>query len=126
MASIEMPEDPDDYMTPDLTVCLSDFLQPDDWLIDPQDVVPAVEVISKSEKARDISQKNDWYAVAGVKVLVVIDPRNGTWALHTTRRRLSGHSARQVRRGDPLARSPLSLSLATDRLPVYGPSTNPS
>jgi hypothetical protein len=55
----------------------------DDWLADPHDVVLAAEVIPQSEKARDISQKNDWYAVAGVKVLLVIDPRHGTWALHT-------------------------------------------
>lgn len=120
MASIEMPEDPDDYVTPDLTVCPAEFLESDDWLIDPQDVELAVEVISKSEKARDISQKNDWYAVAGVKVLLVVDPRHGTWALHTQPR---GGGYQETLRGKygeeiPLP-GPLCLQLATDRLPVY-------
>ncbi|MER7727797.1 Uma2 family endonuclease [Streptomyces sp. NPDC096323] len=106
--SIEMPEDPDDYVTPDLTVCPAAFLESDDWLIDPGDAELAVEVIAQSEKARDVSQKNDWYAVAGVAALLVIDPRHGTWALHT---RPGGgayqeRARRQVRRGDPAAGSP--------------------
>ncbi|MDT9693251.1 Uma2 family endonuclease [Streptomyces sp. P9(2023)] len=121
MASIEMPGDPDDYVTPDLSVCTADFLESDDWLIDPLDVELAVEVVSASEKARDISQKNDWYAVANVKALLVIDPRHGTWALHT---RPEGGAYQDVRRGKygeevPLP-EPLSLRLSTEGLPVYG------
>ncbi|MGH4029405.1 Uma2 family endonuclease [Actinomycetota bacterium Odt1-20B] len=53
------------------------------WLLDPRDIELAVEVITPSEKSRAIADKNDWYALAGVATLLVIDPRHGTWALHT-------------------------------------------
>lgn len=119
--SIEMPDDSDDYVTPDLTVCPAGFLESDDWLIDPRDVELAVEVISQSEKARDISQKNDWYAVAGVAALLVIDPRHGTWALHTLpeggayQERAGGKYGEEIRLPDPLG-----LVVATDAFPRYG------
>ncbi|MFH8474480.1 Uma2 family endonuclease [Streptomyces sp. NPDC018000] len=119
--SIEMPDDSDDYVTPDLTVCSAEFLESDDWLIDPRDVELAVEVISQSEKARDISQKNDWYAVAGVAVLLVVDPRHGTWALHTRpeggayQERAEGKYGEEI----PLP-GPVGLVVATDSFPQYG------
>ncbi|MGP3953131.1 Uma2 family endonuclease [Streptomyces sp. 7N604] len=125
VASIEMPDDPDDYSTPDLTVCPADFLGSDDWLIDPRDVELAVEVISKSEKARGIADKKDWYALAGVKSLLVVDPRHGTWALHTRpkegvyRGALHGEYGEEI----PLP-APLSFDVATDRFPLYGPNRN--
>ncbi|MER6999102.1 Uma2 family endonuclease [Streptomyces sp. NPDC000410] len=127
LASIEMPGDPDDYVTPDLTVCPAEFLESDDWLIDPEDVELAVEVISQSEKARDISQKNDWYAVAGVRALLVIDPRHGTWALRTRPADGRYEDVLPGKYGEdiPLP-EPLSLTLATDRLPVYGPQAKAS
>ena len=81
-SSVMMPDDRDDYATPDLTVLPGAWAEDDDWLADPVDVALAVEVISPSEKARGISEKADWYAVAGVAALLVIDPRKGTWALH--------------------------------------------
>ncbi|UIX32886.1 Uma2 family endonuclease [Streptomyces sp. GQFP] len=71
VSAIALPEDSDDYATPD------------DWLADVADAALVVEVISQSEKSRDIRDKADWYAVARVPVLFVIDPRKGTWALHT-------------------------------------------
>jgi Uma2 family endonuclease len=121
MSSISMPGDLDDYVTPDLVVLPRDWEDDDDWLADPQDVELAVEVISQSEKARDISQKNDWYAVAGVKVLLVVDPRHGTWALHTQPRAGGYQDALRGKYGEeiPLP-DPLSLRLATGSLPVYG------
>ena len=51
----------------DFTVCPAAFRDSDDWLIDPRDVELAVELISKSDKSRDIVQKCDWYAFTGVK-----------------------------------------------------------
>lgn len=126
VSSISMPGDPDDYVTPDLVVLPSDWDDDDDWLADPQDVALAVEVISKSEKARDISQKNDWYAVAAVKVLLVIDPRHGTWALHTQPRSGSYQDTQRGKYGEEIpVPDPLTLRLATDSLPVYGDAGRP-
>ncbi|WP_432033914.1 Uma2 family endonuclease [Streptomyces antibioticus] len=74
MSSVAMPEDPDDYATPDLTVLPVAWDEDDSWLADPRDVALAVEVISQSEKAKDITDKNGWYARAGIAVLLVLDP----------------------------------------------------
>jgi Uma2 family endonuclease len=123
VSSIEMPDDPDDFVTPDLLVCPREFLESDDWLLDPHDIELAVEVISPSEKSRAIRDKADWYAVAGVPVLLVIDPRKGTWALHarpdngTYQEVLPGKFGESVR----LSR-PLDIEIATDGFLTYGPS----
>lgn len=121
VTSVGMPDDPDDYATPDLVLLPDEWDEDDAWLADPADAVLAVEVISQSEKARDISQKNDWYAVAGVAALLVIDPRRGTWALHT---RPSG-GAYQERAGGKYGEGipmpdPLGLVVETDSFPRYG------
>lgn len=121
VSSISMPGDPDDYVTPDLVVLPKAWDDDEDWLADPHDVELAVEVISRSEKARDISQKNDWYAVAGVRTLLVIDPRHGTWALHTRpgdgryQDTLPGKYGEDIPLPDPFG-----FTLATGHLPVYG------
>ncbi|MFI6862931.1 Uma2 family endonuclease [Streptomyces sp. NPDC050421] len=121
VTSVGMPDDPDGYATPDLVLLPDEWDEGDAWLADPADAVLAVEVISQSEKARDISQKNDSYAVAGVAVLLVIDPRHGTWALH--KRPESGsyqeRSAGKFGEGIPLP-DPLGLVVATDSFPRYG------
>jgi hypothetical protein len=115
MASLDRPDDPDDYVTPDLLVGPADFLESDDWLIDPDEVELAVEVISKSEVSVD------WYAVAGVRLLLVVDPRNGTWALYFHPRDGSYQGVLRGKYGEsiPLP-SPLELSLDTSRFPIYG------
>ncbi len=123
MSSIEMPDDPDDYVTPGLLVCPSEFLDSGDWLLDPRDIEVAVEVVSQSEKSREIRDTADWYAVAGVAVLLVIDPRKGIWALHTRpdngayRDTLPGKFGESV----PLP-APLGFEVTTNEFPVYGPS----
>jgi Uma2 family endonuclease len=121
VSSVAMPDDPDDYATPDLIVLPDAWDDDDNWLADPADVGLAVEVISQSEKARDIAQKNDWYAVAGVAVLLVIDPRHGTWALHTRPRSGGYQDTRRGKNGDEIPLPvPFSSNLTTDDLPVYG------
>ncbi|MEU9189584.1 Uma2 family endonuclease [Streptomyces sp. NPDC048484] len=123
MSSIEMPDEPDDYVTPDLLVCPCEFLESDDWLLDPRDIEVAVEVISQSEKSREIRDKTDWYAVAGVAALLAIDPRKGTWALHTHPDNGAYREVLPGKFGEPLTLpSPLGFEVATDRFPLYGDS----
>ncbi|MEU5704832.1 Uma2 family endonuclease [Streptomyces aurantiacus] len=123
MSSIEMPDDPDDFVTPHLLVCPRDFLVSDDWLLDPRDVELAVEVISQSEKARDIRNKADWYAVAGVVALLVVDPRKGTWALHTRPDNGAYQDVLPGKFGEPVPLPPpLGFEVATERFPLYGDS----
>jgi Uma2 family endonuclease len=124
VTSIAMPDDLDDYATPDLIVLPVEWDDDDRWLADPRDAELVVEVISKSEKARDISQKNDWYAVAGVRTLLVLDPRHGTWALHS---RPEGGGYQDVLPGKygeaiPLP-GPIGIAVATDDFPLYGISS---
>ncbi|MEU6231219.1 Uma2 family endonuclease [Streptomyces sp. NPDC047042] len=99
-------------------VVLPDGLEDDDWLAD---AALAVEVVSQSEKSRDIRDKADWYAVVRVPVLLVIDLRNGTWTLHTQpdngayRDVLPGKFGESV-----LLPEPFGVEIVTDNFPVYG------
>ncbi|MFE3827232.1 Uma2 family endonuclease [Streptomyces sp. NPDC059092] len=121
VSSVAMPDDPDDYATPDLIVLPDAWDDDDNWLADAADVGLAVEVISQSEKARGITQKNDWYAVAGVAVLLVIDPRHGTWALHTGPRDGAYQDMVRGKYGEVIPLPvPFGRDLATDGLPLYG------
>ncbi|MFG2027566.1 Uma2 family endonuclease [Streptomyces sp. NPDC048825] len=123
MSSIALPEDPDDYVTPDLIVLPLDWMDDDDWLAVPEDAALAVEVISSSEKSREIRDKADWYAVSRVPVLLVIDPRKGTWALHTRPDNGAYQDVRPGKFGEPVPLpAPLGFEVATDHFPVYGTS----
>ncbi|MEV8313106.1 Uma2 family endonuclease [Streptomyces sp. NPDC059900] len=81
--SVPMPDDPDDYATPDLTIGPRAFKDDDGWLLDADAVELAVEVISPNERLKGINEKTAWYAAAGVPRLLQIDPRTGTWSLFT-------------------------------------------
>ncbi|MGW1626687.1 Uma2 family endonuclease [Streptomyces sp. NPDC002172] len=126
VSSIAIPEDPDDYVTPDLIVLPTDWEDDDDWLAAPEDTALAVEVISASEKSREIRDKADWYAVARVPVLLVFDPRNGTWALHTRPDNGAYQDVLPGKYGEsvPLP-EPLGIEVATDGFPVYGEAGRP-
>ncbi len=121
VSSIALPDDPDDYVTPDLVVLPTEWEEDDNWLADPRDAVLAVEVVSPSEKSREIRDKADWYAVAQVPALLVVDPRKSTWTLHSRpdngayRDVLSGKFGDVVR-----LPGPLGVEIATDGLPSYG------
>ena len=123
MSSIALPEEPDDYVTPDLIVLPIDWEEDDDWLAASEDAVLAMEVISQSEKSREIRDKADWYAVARVPVLLVVDPRKGTWALHTRPGNGAYQDVLPGKFGEsvPLP-APLGFEVATDRFPLYGDS----
>uniref|UniRef100_A0AAU3GV59 Uma2 family endonuclease n=1 Tax=Streptomyces sp. NBC_01401 TaxID=2903854 RepID=A0AAU3GV59_9ACTN len=121
VTSVAMLGDLDDYATPDLVVLPEEWDDDDHWLADPVDVELAVEVISQSEKARDIAQKIDWYAVAGVRALLVLDPRHGTWAVHTRPGDGRYEDSRRGKYGEEASLpSRLALTVTTDWFPLYG------
>jgi Uma2 family endonuclease len=123
VSSIALPEDPDDYVTPDLIVLPLEWMEDDDWLAAPEDAALAVEIISSSEKSREIRDKADWYATARVPVLLVIDPRKGTWALHTHPDNGAYQEVMPGKFGEsvPLP-APLGVEIATDGFLTYGAS----
>ncbi|MFI9509510.1 Uma2 family endonuclease [Nocardia sp. NPDC052566] len=124
VSSISMPDDEDDYCTPDLVVLPEAWDEDDEWLIEPGDVELAVEVISKSEKAQQITDINGWYAVAGVRVLLVVDPRFGKWALYTYPKDGKYHGAVDGSYGDSIRLpEPFEFPLDTGCLPRYGEAT---
>ncbi|MFJ2668471.1 Uma2 family endonuclease [Nocardia fluminea] len=120
VTSIAMPDDIDDYCTPDLVVLPDTWDTDDDWLADPLDVELAVEVISKSERAAQINGKNGWYAAAGVRALLVLDPRVGRWALFAGPESGAYSGLIEGVYGDPIVLlAPLAMSLDTACLPLY-------
>ncbi|MFH8382687.1 Uma2 family endonuclease [Kitasatospora sp. NPDC018058] len=122
VSSICMPDDEDDYATPDLVVLPKDWGRDDEWLADPHDVVFALEVISSAERARDIATKTDWYATAGVAALLAVDPRDGTWTLYTHPRDGAYQGVLHGKYGEPVPLpSPLPAELDTSGLPLYAP-----
>lgn len=123
--TVRMPVDADDFVVPDLVAVAA--APSGGGPVRTQDVELAVEVVPRQEKGRGFGHKADWYAVAGVRALLVVDPRHGTWALHTQpdatgyRRTLPG----EYGEGIPLP-EPVALSLATGELPLYGDAAVPS
>ncbi|MGP3926513.1 Uma2 family endonuclease [Streptomyces sp. 8N616] len=121
--SVRMPDDPDDYVTPDLTVCPSRFLDSDESLIHPQDVELAVELVAQPADPQEITARIGQYATAAVRTLLLIDPGEGVWALYTHAhpqrtaylRALHGDYGDQIPLPDPLA-----FLLATVCLPRFG------
>ncbi|MCQ6554046.1 Uma2 family endonuclease [Streptomyces sp. C10-9-1] len=123
---VAMPFDPDDFAVPDLVVraaarsCAAVAAEPGGGLLDVRDVLLAVEVVPRQEKAGEPGHRMDWYAVACVPALLVVDPRYGTWALHTGpdrtgyRETLAGRFGEEV----PLPAPPGGV-LATGGVPRY-------
>ncbi|QID37259.1 Uma2 family endonuclease [Streptomyces albus] len=127
VSSIAMPGDPEDYCTPDLVVLPTEWEEDDEWLVDPGDVELAVEVISKSEKAKAVSAKNGWYAAAGVRALLVLDPRGGDWVLYTRPRDGEYQGTLRGKYGDELPLpAPFTCPVDTACLPVYGDGARPA
>jgi Uma2 family endonuclease len=121
VSSIALPEDPDDRVTPDLIVLPTESEEDDDWLADPGDTVLAAEVISQSEKSRETRDKADWYAVARVPVLLVVDPRKGIWASRTRPDNGAYQDVLPGKFGAALRLpEPLGVEIGTGAFPVYG------
>ncbi len=122
VSSITMPDNAEDYATPDLVVLPRDWEDDDEWLADPHDVELAVEVISTSERVSHIATKTSWYAVAGVPVLLAVDPRKGVWTLRTHPRDGEYQGVLHGKYGEPVPLpAPLPAELSTADLPLYAP-----
>ncbi|MGH3310944.1 MAG: Uma2 family endonuclease [Streptomyces sp.] len=111
------------YVTPDLTVCPAGFLASDERLLHPQDVEIAVEVVTADATREQVVETVGRYAGAGVRALLVVDPRTdpGSWTLHTEPVAGNYWLTRPGRYGEPVSLTSLGGSLATDRLPRYVP-----
>ncbi|MFH8371504.1 Uma2 family endonuclease [Streptomyces sp. NPDC018031] len=113
VASLPLPYDRDDYATPDLLVCDAGFGDSDDWLADPGDVELVLEVVSKGNSTKDTRDMVSWYADAGVPAYLLVDPRHGTWTLHTVPREGAYQGTLHGRYGEDVDLSALGVKIAT-------------
>ncbi|MFD4994976.1 Uma2 family endonuclease [Streptomyces buecherae] len=119
VASVSLPDDADDYATPDLMVCDAAFGESDDWLADPADVELVVEVVSKGNSTKDTRDMVAWYADAGIPAYLLIDPRDGTWTLRTTPRDGEFQGSLRGRFGEGVELTALGTKIATDGFVRY-------
>lgn len=104
------------YAVPDLTVCPAGFLDADEAFLHPQDVELAVEVVTPTARAGQVADTVQRYARAGLRALLVVDPRpgQGRWSLYTEP--VAGHYW-AVRRGEDEA-VPLPEPFRPGEIPV--------
>ncbi|MFD5433120.1 Uma2 family endonuclease [Kitasatospora sp. NPDC127067] len=121
-SSIALPDDEDDYATPDLIVLPVEWENEDDWRADPRHAALAVQVVPGPSLITHISTRTSWYAIAGVPVLLTVDPRKGAWTLHTRPRDGEYQGVLHGTYGEavPLP-APLPAELDTSGLPLYAP-----
>ncbi|MFC4911941.1 Uma2 family endonuclease [Actinomadura gamaensis] len=79
--SIPLPDDPDDYATPDLAVLPPSSLDTDERLIPGEEFILAVKVASPSESRPSIEVRSAWYSRALVPALLYVSPGAGEWML---------------------------------------------
>ncbi|MFI8926737.1 Uma2 family endonuclease [Streptomyces sp. NPDC053474] len=120
VSSVCMPDNPDDYATPDLLICDVAFGDSDDWLVDPADVELVVEVVSKSNSSKDTRDMVEWYADAGIPAYLLVDPRDGTWILYTVPREGEFQGRRRGKFGEDVDIPGLEVTVATEGFPLYG------
>lgn len=95
------------------------FGESDDWLADPADVELVVEVVSKGNSTKDTRDMVTWYADAGIPTYLLIDPRDGTWALRTTPRDGEFQGSLRGRFGESVELTALGTKIATDGFVRY-------
>lgn len=119
VASVALPYDPDDYATPDLLVGDSALGESDDWLAEPGSVSFVLKVVSRSNSTKDTQDMVRWYAEATIPEYLVIDPRNGTWTLHTEPRGGEYQGTLHKQYGDDIVLNSLGVKLSTGSLRRY-------
>ncbi|MFE3327833.1 Uma2 family endonuclease [Streptomyces sp. NPDC059176] len=68
---------------PDLMAFPTEDVDPQAETIDPRMVLLVIEIVSKSNPKNDLVTKLEDYPRMGVPLYVVVDPRNGTVAVHS-------------------------------------------
>lgn len=119
--SVAMPgKEAASYRTPDLAVCPAGFLHSEDRFLHPQDVDAAVEVVEDGATSEAVADAVVWYGFSGVPALLIVDPRTGTWTLHSEP--VTGHYwlTEHGTFGDDVPLRRLGLSVLTGQLAAYG------
>jgi Uma2 family endonuclease len=119
VASVPLPDDPDDYATPDLMVCDAGFGESDDWLVDGDAVELVVQVVSQSNSTKDTRDMVAWYADSRIPAYLLIDPRDGTWTLYTVPREGEYQGRRRGVYGEDVEVPGLGVKITTDGLARY-------
>ncbi|MFI8947962.1 Uma2 family endonuclease [Streptomyces sp. NPDC053750] len=121
VSSIALPDDPDDYVTPDLIVLPMEWADDDDWLADPRDCALAVEAISPSEKSREIRGQGRLVRRCPSPRSFRYRPRKGTWDLNTRPDNGAYQNVQSGKFGESVRLPrPLAGEIATDDFPLYG------
>ncbi|BCK54130.1 Uma2 family endonuclease [Nocardia wallacei] len=77
VSSISMPDDEDDYCTPDLVVLSESWNDDDNWLADPADAELAVEVISNPRSSGPLRHRPGHRLPAAIRRLTIGVVRRG-------------------------------------------------
>ncbi|MGW7363686.1 Uma2 family endonuclease [Streptomyces sp. NPDC054841] len=77
--------DPDTGLkkVPDLVAYVPEDIDPQAEAVDPRAVLLVVEIVSKSNPKNDLVDKLEDYPRMGIPLYIVVDPRNGTIAVHS-------------------------------------------
>ncbi|EST21806.1 hypothetical protein N566_27025 [Streptomycetaceae bacterium MP113-05] len=134
LAGVALDDRSASYVVPDLVVCPTEVLRSESSHLCPQGVDIIVEVVVRHAAPVPVERAVDRYAAAGVRALLVVDPRpvtaagTGTWALHTepvgghywatTRGTFGAGAPRSDTRTIALPR-PFRGELSVATLPVY-------
>lgn len=118
--SVTSPAHGEDFVEPDLMVYLESCEQTEDWFASGEEVPLVVEVVSASNATRDTVDKPKWYAIAGVALFLLIDPRESAWRLYSEPGDGQYRVTRDGRFGDPIpVPAPIGIELNTDEFRQY-------
>ncbi len=84
--------------------------------------IAVVEIVSPSNWRKDLGDKLEIYAEGMVSTYVIVDPRDGTVAVHSRSDGKAYQDCSRYRFGD-LVPMPYGSDLDTSRFPIYPPGT---